>query len=143
MTLVHELQGRAPTGMKYNITLIEKEKETTLEEVLYSRGRSGVKPVQRRKINMHSQIITQQQCINEMSGHESQMKPCKKKKGLKRERDAEPLSETTTDEEFENIVSDSADDVSFTLDKDVNDIYKFPDEMGSALLKMIENDLKK
>lgn len=24
MTLVHEMQGRAPTGMKYNITLIEK-----------------------------------------------------------------------------------------------------------------------
>lgn len=39
---------------------------------------------------------------------------------MKRKRYAEPLSETTTDEEFENIENDSADDVSFSLDKDVS-----------------------
>ena len=45
-TLVNEIQARAPEGMKYNILLTSKETETTLEQVLHSRGRCGTTPQQ-------------------------------------------------------------------------------------------------
>lgn len=66
--------------------------------------------------------------MNETSGHEPQMKTCKRKKSLKRKKDPEPLSEATTHEEIENIDSGSADDISFSLDKDVSDIENESDK---------------
>lgn len=118
-TLVNEIQARAPTGMKFNILLVEKEKETTLEEILHRRGRVGTTQPTRRKISMHSQIITQEECRKETTGQEGTQKKekCNKVPGKKR-KEPEPLSDTTTEDEMEVMESDSADDVSFTLNQD-------------------------
>ena len=60
--------------MKFNILLVDKEKETTLEEVLHSRGRSGTPQAARRKISMHSRVITQKECSKKMTEHDTQKK---------------------------------------------------------------------
>lgn len=78
-----------------------------------------------------------------MSGHEAQI--CKRKKNLKRKRNPQPLSDTTTDE-VENIESDSADDVSFRLDKDESGIeYKSDktDPLEAAVPVVIEYSIGK
>ncbi|KAK8372271.1 hypothetical protein O3P69_017786 [Scylla paramamosain] len=69
--LVDELQRRAPSGMKYVITLELKPNETTLEEVLHARGRSATPVVKRRRvIPMKGQVITNEECLKEIKGKE-------------------------------------------------------------------------
>ena len=123
-TLVNEIQARAPTGMKFNILLVEKEKETTLEEILHRRGRLGTTQAARRKINMHSQIITQEECQEKTTQLGTQKKgKCYKVQGKKR-KEPEPLSDSTTEDEMEVMESDSADDVSFTFNEDESELER-------------------
>ena len=61
--LCQELKCRAPEGMKYCITLEPKETETTLVEVLKSRGRTSTPaPGPRKRLNMKAQVISNKEC---------------------------------------------------------------------------------
>ncbi|XP_037791876.1 uncharacterized protein LOC119587184 [Penaeus monodon] len=72
--LVDELQRRAPSGMKYTITLELKPTETTLEEVLHARGRSATPVMKRRRvIPMKGQVITNEECLKEIKSKEENL----------------------------------------------------------------------
>ena len=126
--LINEIQARAPEGTKYNILLTTKETETTLEEILHSRGRSGPTPPKpRRKINTHAEIITQKQCIEQMNKNVVQKKKLSQKKEkqprkkVKRTKQPESDLDSTTSVEDEVDFGHSSDDLSLDLDEDPAD----------------------
>ena len=108
-----------------------KETETTREEILHSRGRSGTAPPKaRRKINTHGEIITQKQCIEQIKMTDAQKPKSETKEKEKRPRKAvkrrkQPASDidSTTSTEDEIDVGHSSDDLSLGLntDKDTED----------------------
>ncbi|KAK8372578.1 hypothetical protein O3P69_016275 [Scylla paramamosain] len=97
--LVDELQRRAPSGMKYVITLELKPNETTLEEVLHARGRSATPVVKRRRvIPMKGQVITNEECLKEIKGkEEKKMQTAKQKKKTKQHPKKKKVEVSDTD----------------------------------------------
>ena len=79
-TIVNEIQARAPEGMKYSILQTTKDTETTLEQVLQSRGRCGNTLQTRRKINTHSEVVTHKECVEQLKKKNEDKKGGKKKK---------------------------------------------------------------
>lgn len=71
---------------------------------------------------MHSQIITQKECSKKMTEYDTLKKRKLNRVPRKKKKEPEPISDTTSEEEIEEMESDSADDISFTLDTDKSDI---------------------
>ena len=83
-TLLQLLQKQAPPGMKYSLTLVPAEHETSFEEVIRARGRpaNGQPPAKRHKMSMNGAVLTDENFRSQIAirSQENKAKGEKKKK---------------------------------------------------------------
>ncbi|XP_037794933.1 uncharacterized protein LOC119590332 [Penaeus monodon] len=120
--LVDELQRRAPSGMKYTITLELKPTETTLEEVLHARGRSATPVMKRRRvIPMKGQVITNEECLKEIkSKEENKMQTAKQNKKTKQPPKKKNVEVSDTDST--TVSTEEMDDGNTSSDISLSDL---------------------
>lgn len=99
-SLIKQLQSLAPEGMRYVVTLEQKESETSFEAIMKSRGRpsQSAPPAKRSRISMHAKIITHNdfaQAVEERNKEKTQPKKRTTKRRLQLEHESE--SETDAD----------------------------------------------
>lgn len=79
--LIKQLQQFAPPGMRYSVSLVTQEDETTFEAVIKSRSWPSTTPSQpqkRHRISMHGSVLTDKEFLEQLKQKEQQKK---KKKG--------------------------------------------------------------
>ena len=148
-----EIKTRPPVKMRYVLALTNEEDETSVTDILKSRGRAGnPPPAKRRHINMNISVIKSaayQKPIKVLSAQGA--KKCIKRKKIVRE------VQTETDEQScSNIVYDDSEDTSLNISVDSSldacntdtlhisiDINLMDEKVESALPKLIETYIGK
>ena len=98
--LIKLLQNKAPDGMKYEIRLVPKDENLTIESVIKSRGKSAVvnngPPKKRKRVKMNGSILTNESFKDQVEKFDKENAP--KQKKIKKK---QIVSNTEEDEEIE------------------------------------------
>ncbi|KAK3875435.1 hypothetical protein Pcinc_019692 [Petrolisthes cinctipes] len=74
-SLIRELQTHAPQGMRYVVTLVPDEDETSFEAVIKARGgpsTSATQPQKRHRISMHGAVLTDEKFLEQQKNKEKE-----------------------------------------------------------------------
>lgn len=123
--LVRALQKHAPPGMRYEISLVCKEDETSFEKIIKSRGRPSTssQPQKRHKVSMHGAVISDEKFLQQQKEKESKKNTAKKKQA--------------------EVIKDSDTDSPSPIESDSSDLSDIDDENQDRLKKTVSRSLRR